>query len=548
LKITIAGQSKTVVKTSQITKFGPSPIWNEEFVFDIVDECIIQIEMYAQTTYDHSEEIYQHEKEPDKLIGTNNYSLLQVFKNGIESAWLPLKLPKPGGKSMRETGKIYMTSSFNGPTGVSFPQHRSNIITYDDKYRRSQTDIRSSHKSRSEEHGESDNIMEDQSVELEAAPSTIVGNKEKVIHKDIQKSVQNKHEELQRALSFESEDKYAPKDTVSEGSHRDQTEQEVLPKEIPDFTDEEIVAAFRFIDLDHNNYVGAKEIRHVLICMGELITDEEVDMMISLVDTDGDGQISLEEFRALVLSKNIENNNDYDEGIQHRAKSMKQFSTKSLQDVDHIKIKSESLSSEDKIVLTLEDLAQQRQKEMKLRDDKKRHLITFVAENDVSYERVKMYYQLFTELPLLDRPHNCVNYDNFLSCLMIESMSEYEKLFRLFLPEFTASSHRRDDESIDFRQFLLSLMNFVSIPREQRIKFSFIMYDENRTGVITQVELEDILRGNHMTNLISVKRKAETVMKQISKDGMNGSITMNELIIISKKFPNILIPTIQNRS
>jgi Ca2+-binding EF-hand superfamily protein len=74
------------------------------------------------------------------------------------------------------------------------------------------------------------------------------------------------------------------------------------------------------------------------------------------------------------------------------------------------------------------------------------------------------------------------------------------------------------------------------------------MYDENRTGVITQVELEDILRGNHMTNLISVKRKAETVMKQISKDGMNGSITMNELIIISKKFPNILIPTIQNRS
>ena len=27
-------------------------------------------------------------------------------------------------------------------------------------------------------------------------------------------------------------------------------------------------------------FVGAAEIRHVLVCMGELITDEEVDEMI----------------------------------------------------------------------------------------------------------------------------------------------------------------------------------------------------------------------------------------------------------------------------
>ena len=38
-------------------------------------------------------------------------------------------------------------------------------------------------------------------------------------------------------------------------------------------------------------FVGAAELRHVLICMGELITDEEVDEMIRMVDTDGDGQV-----------------------------------------------------------------------------------------------------------------------------------------------------------------------------------------------------------------------------------------------------------------
>ena len=59
----------------------------------------------------------------------------------------------------------------------------------------------------------------------------------------------------------------------------------------PEFTDAEIMAAFKFIDLDHNNFVGASEIRHILVCMGEMITDEEIDMMISMVDFDGDGQV-----------------------------------------------------------------------------------------------------------------------------------------------------------------------------------------------------------------------------------------------------------------
>ena len=66
------------------------------------------------------------------------------------------------------------------------------------------------------------------------------------------------------------------------------------------FVDDEIRAAFDFIDLDHNDYVGAAEIRHVLVCMGELVTDEEVDMMITMVDSDGDGQVGFDEFYMMV--------------------------------------------------------------------------------------------------------------------------------------------------------------------------------------------------------------------------------------------------------
>jgi hypothetical protein len=43
-----------------------------------------------------------------------------------------------------------------------------------------------------------------------------------------------------------------------------------------EFSEKEIIQAFQAFDLDKNNYVGAAEIRHVLLNIGERPTDEEV--------------------------------------------------------------------------------------------------------------------------------------------------------------------------------------------------------------------------------------------------------------------------------
>eukprot|EP00952_Eustigmatos_sp_NYUAD-ZCMA_P011180 45532-Eustigmatos_ZCMA.PRE.1 len=63
--------------------------------------------------------------------------------------------------------------------------------------------------------------------------------------------------------------------------------------------------AFKFIDLDKNNFIGAAEIRHILVCMGELVTDEEIDAMVTLVDGDGDGQVAYKEFYRMVVHPNL---------------------------------------------------------------------------------------------------------------------------------------------------------------------------------------------------------------------------------------------------
>ncbi len=69
------------------------------------------------------------------------------------------------------------------------------------------------------------------------------------------------------------------------------------------------------------------------------------------------------------------------------------------------------------------------------------------------------------------------------------------------------------------------------------------MFDENKSGYISQREVEEILRGNHMLSLQSVGKKAETIMKQANST-VTGSITINEFVVVSKKFPNILFPSV----
>jgi Ca2+-binding EF-hand superfamily protein len=69
------------------------------------------------------------------------------------------------------------------------------------------------------------------------------------------------------------------------------------------FTDKEIRDAFDSFDLDRNDFVGAAEIRHVLVNIGENVTDEEIDEMIKMCDKDGDGQVSFPEFYMMVTGK-----------------------------------------------------------------------------------------------------------------------------------------------------------------------------------------------------------------------------------------------------
>eukprot|EP00123_Amoebidium_parasiticum_P009941 comp19792_c0_seq1/m.23754 comp19792_c0_seq1/g.23754 ORF comp19792_c0_seq1/g.23754 comp19792_c0_seq1/m.23754 type:complete len:599 (-) comp19792_c0_seq1:63-1859(-) len=69
-------------------------------------------------------------------------------------------------------------------------------------------------------------------------------------------------------------------------------------------TGEEMKAIFQVIDKDGDGHICAAELKHIMVSLGEKISDEQIDQMIKEADTDGNGKIDYNEFIAY-LTKDL---------------------------------------------------------------------------------------------------------------------------------------------------------------------------------------------------------------------------------------------------
>merc|ERR1712010_218739 len=67
--------------------------------------------------------------------------------------------------------------------------------------------------------------------------------------------------------------------------------------------EEIIMEAFKIMDADGSGALSHAEMRDVLQHLGEKMDDEEITDLINTVDLDGDGEIQLNEFLAVVLDR-----------------------------------------------------------------------------------------------------------------------------------------------------------------------------------------------------------------------------------------------------
>mmetsp|Transcript_15379 Transcript_15379/g.23115 ORF Transcript_15379/g.23115 Transcript_15379/m.23115 type:complete len:1122 (-) Transcript_15379:100-3465(-) len=456
LVLTIEGQCCSRTKRTHVDQDGGGdPEWNETLSLSLVDQYELKLECYDHDVVSSN----------DELIGSTVLSLLPAFKRGLVDSWFTLKKESIETGYIRDAGDVHLILDFDGPDGVKFPQYRVGIDAFDEKDRVNK--IREQLKKLDRE-------------EAENANKDAVQLADRVLDK-------------------------AKNDTVGKNQK----------KRSEEFTDKQIEDAFKFIDLDKNNYIGAAEIRHVLICMGELITDEEVDAMIQMVDADGDGQVSYSEFYDVVTDPTPE----ITDFIQQRADAM------------GIPLSQDGTA--------LNAKAHNREKELKLRNKKREMLARFVDDNDLKAPDVRLSFDRFRALPDNEKKESSIDYETFCRVLDVEETGETHILFSLF------DQDKRN--FIDIKQFILGMANYVDFSHEERLTLVFDLYDQDRSGFLSIGELTNILMANHMQGEESVKKKVDTIMKQADRDG-DGTLSRPEFAVVGQKFPTLLFPKFLKQS
>lgn len=230
------------------------------------------------------------------------------------------------------------------------------------------------------------------------------------------------------------------------------------------YSEDELKEAFDMLDLDRHGFVGPQDIRRALdLCGVKNVEDVEVKEMLRLVDTDARGKIDFDEFKDQFMEPPMVFKN-YD--MHGRVQDLPVLPTHaSFQQ----RPSTDTMDDEDAFITDF-------------RADRVRDIM---GKRRLTPEFIKQVYQRFIELDTDER--GFVNFEDF--CFILRR-AENETMRRAF----DAFDVDRLGE-LDLRNFIVGLSMYTTSNNEEKLRFAFMMFDENQTEEICREDVAELLKA-----------------------------------------------------
>lgn len=271
---------------------------------------------------------------------------------------------------------------------------------------------------------------------------------------------------------------------------------EVAKDDDQGYSEFDIRTAFDKIDLDKNGYIGAAELRHCLTCMGEQVTEAEIDMMISMLDLNGDGAVPFKSFKAMVESPDPASDDFSYLHVPTRGK--KEQDNNDMQEVFDNYIQTHNTTKAD--VLRAWDSLR-------------------ISASSPTKGSSPSFHMGCNQL--------------------IELMPQLGHSLELF-------DHLRSDtgnDVIDGRQLVMCFVSLVGFSEEEKCKLAFDMFDVDRSGYLTIDQIEVLLICTHFSKRETLKKKAYNLLRLVGDKSTKG-VSMKSLTLGADKFPSLIFPSI----
>ena len=280
------------------------------------------------------------------------------------------------------------------------------------------------------------------------------------------------------------------------------TSNDEIAEESRPFTDEEIRVAFETFDLDKNSFVGVSEIKHMLSLIGESASNEEIDEMIRMCDFEGIGQVTFEGFYRL-------------------------FSRSSAVPIVSPVLPIVTASTLAVVAASKEggEIGQWSLHQV---------LSKFTEGQNLKPQYIKRVYKKWE-----GRMTVRMRYSQLLDLLEVDDSALTQRLFELM--DFDKAG------GIDIKDLVIVLSNHTSASRVDKLKFAFLIFDEQGRGFITRDELLRLIRANLSDlPLEELALRAAEVFKFAgqSVESETAKITYEQFMTIAKTNASLIFPVL----
>eukprot|EP00747_Dinoflagellata_sp_TGD_P224106 gnl/TRDRNA2_/TRDRNA2_96223_c1_seq1.p1 gnl/TRDRNA2_/TRDRNA2_96223_c1~~gnl/TRDRNA2_/TRDRNA2_96223_c1_seq1.p1 ORF type:complete len:625 (+),score=116.13 gnl/TRDRNA2_/TRDRNA2_96223_c1_seq1:168-2042(+) len=288
------------------------------------------------------------------------------------------------------------------------------------------------------------------------------------------------------------------------------------------YTDQELEETFSLIDLDKHRQIDASDLRRVFHLCGDLaVSDEEINEMVRMLDHSGDHNVSIGEFRtffqnppAIFRNFDLRHVPEKEEPPKKLTRSKSTTGSKASrsgrrQTMSKSKSKRSSASSVTFSGDGIEDEEEDSDDESGMSDvsedvfndrallpvvDDRKWAVCEILENkgtELRPDFIKFLYQRFVELDV--EGAGFVSYEHFCQILDREKTPHMQEVFSVFDTDGSGE--------LDLRHLVVGLSMFTSASTTDKLKFCFMMYDDDQQGSISRYDLADLLEATspHLT-------------------------------------------------
>lgn len=251
--------------------------------------------------------------------------------------------------------------------------------------------------------------------------------------------------------------------------------------------------------------------------------------MIRMCDSDGDGQVSLEEFSRMIFKFA-----GAPAVLPDEIKALEGDDARDTMPGAQRLLPPAGAGAADQGVLALTDGTAKKPMPTAEEDPVKRRatLKRCVESLRITQEVTKRF---FVASESADKDY--LTFQDFCTGFTLRPDGTAQQLFDLF-------DYRKTNQ-IEFRDICFAILCLLSKSKEEKIKFAFMVYDFDQDGFINQKELSRLLKSSYVAARDDqVVTKAGAILRQADSNKDN-NLSFEEISAIDKRYPNLLFPAFQ---